>query len=294
MRAFPTALRASSSRGPRPRLARWCSDGSADGCLGPLNTLGSSCHWRPDDFWPLTELLLPLVLGLGIFVSAVSALLRSAARRARQLPRRPVEKPAVRAQSTEPGRGGLAARRLWVAAVCLAVVALSTVTSLPSGARPPARTSLTKEQLVPSSAIPTASPQVVGLQTDAWLRLGGRDLRRRFAGELLRLITALQDKSALTDRRSAATRVRPHCLAVEHLAAEARTYSPLPDPRPQQRWAKLQAQGKRAGSDCDRAITDGKFTVFTKAMNTFVTMARTMTDLLDTIGTAAAHAGNTR
>ncbi|MFD0164807.1 hypothetical protein ACFVJH_11695 [Streptomyces decoyicus] len=170
------------------------------------------------------------------------------------------------------------------------------MTSLPSGAGPPARPSLTKEQLVPSSAIPTASPQVLGLglQTDAWLRLGGRDLAGRFAGELLRLITALQDKPALTDRRFAATRIRPHCLAVEHLAAEARTYSPLPNPRPQQRWAKLQTQGKQAGADCDRAITDGKFTVFTKAMNPFVTMARTMTDLLDTIGTAAAHAGNTR
>ncbi|MET7797419.1 M48 family metalloprotease [Streptomyces decoyicus] len=268
--------------------------GSADGCLGPLNTLGSTCRWRPDGFWPLTELLLPLVLGLGIFVSAVAALLGSAARRALQLPRRPVEKPAIRARRTEPGRGRLTARRLWVAAVCLAMVALSTVTSLPSGAGPPARTSLTKEQLLPGAAIPAASPQVLGLQTDAWLRLGGRDLTGRFGGELLRLITALQDKSALTDRRFAATRIRPHCLAVEHLAAEARTYFPLPDPRTQQRWEKLQTQGKQAGADCDRAITDGKFTVFTKAMNTFVTMARTMTELLDTIGTAAAHAGTRR
>ncbi|MFC9228664.1 M48 family metalloprotease [Streptomyces decoyicus] len=265
--------------------------GSADGCLGPLNTLGSSCHWLPDGFWPLTELLLPLVLGLGIFVSAVAALLGSAARRALQLPRRPVKKPAVRARRTEPGRGRLTARRPGVAAVCLAMVVLSTVTSLPSGAGPPARTSLTKEQLVPGASIPTASPQVLGLQTDAWLRLGGRDLTGRFAGELLRIVTALQDKSALTDRRFAATRIRPHCLAVEHLAAEARTYFPLPD-RTQQRWAKLQTQGKRAGADCRRGITDGKFTVFAESMNTFVTMARTMTDLLDTIGTTAAPTGN--
>ncbi|MFI0712255.1 M48 family metalloprotease [Streptomyces inhibens] len=262
--------------------------GTADGCLGPLNTLGSTCFWSPAKFWPATELLLPLVLGLGIFVSAGAALLGTVVKRTLR-PLRPAMTSAGRARTVPPRREGVALRRLWVGVVCVTAVAFTAAVSVPSGGGP-ARTSLTKDQLIPTAAIPTASPQVLAAQTDAWLRLGGAHLTAHFTAEVLAVITALQDKSALTDRGFAATRIRPHCVALEHIAADAAAYFPVPNPLTQQRWTKLQTRSKHAGVDCRRAITDGKFALFSKAMRTFLSIGETTPALLDTIKSEAASA----
>ncbi|UZJ32826.1 M48 family metalloprotease [Streptomyces endophytica] len=274
--------------------------GSFDGCLGPLNTLRSTCHWQPDAIWSTTEILLPLVLGLGLFVSAAAALLGMAARRVgrRALRRdRPTagnvnsvgKKPKRRWGRPGPRREKVVARRVWVGVTCGAVLALNATVSLPSGdGGRPGRASLTKEQLVPRDAIPAASPQVLGAQTDAWLRLGGRNLTGRFGAAVLGIVTALQDKSALTDRGFAARRIRPHCVAVEQVVSEAGRYLPLPDPWAQQRWARLQRRGEQAGADCRRAIVEGRFPVFTKAMRDFLDIGRATTELLDVIAAQAA------
>ncbi|POX58131.1 hypothetical protein C3492_39935 [Streptomyces sp. Ru62] len=54
---------------------------SADGCVSVLATLGTTCAWLPGGAWPLTELLLPLVLGLALFVSVFMAVVATAVRR---------------------------------------------------------------------------------------------------------------------------------------------------------------------------------------------------------------------
>ncbi|MFD8542882.1 M48 family metalloprotease [Streptomyces sp. NPDC059649] len=272
--------------------------GSFDGCLGPLNTLDSTCRWRPGGIGSAIEILLPLVLGLGIFVSAVTALVgmgmgragRWALRRKRPTPRsdRRVGKKS-KSRPAGPRRERVVARRVWVGVTCAAVLALNATVSLPAGdTGRPARSSLTQEQLIPRDAIPAASPQVLGAQTDAWLRLGGRNLTGRFGSAVLGIVTALQDRSALTDRGFAARRIRPHCVAVERVATEAGRYFPLPDPAAQQRWARLQRRGKQAGADCRRAITEGKFPVFTKAMRDFVDLGGATTELLHLIAAQAA------
>ncbi len=277
--------------------------GSFDGCLGPLNTLSSTCRWLPGGIWSATEILLPLVLGLGLFVSAAAALLGMGARRvgrwALRRDGRTARGPLVVGQKVRrtprrpgPRRERVVARRVWVGVICGAVLALNATVSLPRGdGGRPARASLTKEQLVPREAIPAASPQVLGLQTDAWLRLGGRKLTGRFGAEVLGIVTALQDKSALTDRGFAARRIRPHCIAVERVATEAGRYLPLPDPGAQQRWARLQRRGAQAGADCRRAIAEGRFPVFTKAMRDFLHITEAATELLGLIAAQAAPGG---
>ncbi|WP_030411838.1 M48 family metalloprotease [Streptomyces sp. NRRL S-1448] len=274
--------------------------GSFDGCLGPLNTLSSTCHWLPGGIWPATEILLPLVLGLGIFVSAGAALLGMGARRVGRWALRRYG--ATAAKLRRVGQGGrrtsrrlgprperVVVRRVLVGVICGAVLALNATVSLPGGdAGRPARASLTKERLVPREAIPAASPQVLGAQTDAWLRLGGRNLTGRFGAEVLGIVTALQDKSALTDRGFAARRIRPHCLAVEQVVTEAGRYFPLPDPRAQQQWAQLLRRGRQAGADCRRAITEGTFRVFAKAMRDFLDIGEATTELLGLITAQAA------
>ncbi|NJC70621.1 M48 family metalloprotease [Planosporangium thailandense] len=255
--------------------------GSSDGCLGPLNTLGSTCHWLPMRIWPSIEVLLPLVLGLGIFASAGSALLALGVKRAL----RPLRQTAARAagQVETAGRDRLVTRRLWVAAICLAVVVLSTAVSLPSGAEPTTRTSLTRNQLVPGAAIGPVSPQVLSLQTDAWLRLGGMDLAVRFHGDLLEILTALEDDAALTDRDFAATRIRPGCRDVAQVADGFHAYFPVPDPQARQRWERLLAQADRAAADCQRAIDDGDYSLFVSSMNTFVDVSGSTPDVFRSI-----------
>ncbi|MEU5015014.1 M48 family metalloprotease [Streptomyces sp. NPDC021749] len=280
--------------------------GSFDGCLGPLNTLSSRCSWHPGGIWALTGILLPLVLGLGIFVSAAAALLGMGARRVvrwalpadRRTHRssRSVGKASER-RSRRPGpqREKVVARRLWVGVTCVAVLALNATVSPPrGGAERTGRVSLTQERLVPRDAIPAASPQVLGMQTDAWLRLGGRNLTGRFGAAILGIVTALQDESALTDRGFATRRIRPHCVAVEQVATEAGHYFPLPDPAAQQRWAQLQRRGKQAGADCRRAIVEGRLPVFTRAMRDFLGIVRAATELFHTIVVQAAPGRTTQ
>ncbi|MGW9041079.1 M48 family metalloprotease [Streptomyces lydicus] len=262
--------------------------GTADGCLGPLNTLATSCHVLPAKVWPTTQLLFPLVLGLGIFVSAAVALLCTAARGALRTRRRTAS-PSPPDTGPAPRRERLVLRRVTAGAVCLTVLALTAAMSLPKGGGP-GRTSLTKQQLIPTAELPTPSPQVLAAQTDAWLRLGGTGLMARFTTEVLAILTALQDKAAFTDRGYATTRIRPHCVALEHLATEAAAYFPVPHSRTQTRWAKLHERSKQAGADCRRGIEEGKLTVFAAAMRSYVDIGASTPGVLDSINAEAGRA----
>ncbi|MGV9245422.1 M48 family metalloprotease [Streptomyces sp. NPDC003710] len=250
---------------------------SVDGCLGPLNTLGSACHWLPGAAWPLTEVLMPMVLGLGMFLSIAAVLLTTAAKRAlRPLLRRPAEQLLEGAQPDTSRPDRVVLRRIWVAALSAGVVALSTVMVLPGDAHPARGISLTAGQLVPGAATKAGSPKVLGLQTDAWLRLGGRRLIARFEADELTIVTALEDKRASTDRGFAATRIRPACLDIKQVVRDFGAYFPVPDPLAQREWSNLLTRADTAGGECRRAIDEGSLSLFVKAMNEFVTVADTV------------------
>lgn len=99
-----------------------------------------------------------------------------------------------------------------MAAVCLTALTLITAASLPvgTGGHSGARTSLTRQSLLPTQNT-RPSEEVLALQTDAWLRLGGRELLVKMTGEVLHIMTALQDDRAFTDRGHASRgRTRTH------------------------------------------------------------------------------------
>ncbi|MFE2698411.1 M48 family metalloprotease [Streptomyces mirabilis] len=257
---------------------------SADGCLGPLNTFRSTCHWTPDALQPaLTGLVVPLVLGLGVFVSAFAALLgmaatkavRSLVRTAGGTTRRPRAEPIL-----PPGRptrqlSRARVRRAAALVVCLCATALTTAVSLPDGSEGPGRgTSLNQQNLAgPNTRRAASSPKVLALQTTAWLRLGGSSLTVRLTTSLIDITTALQDDRAFTDRSFAGDRIRPKCLDMVKAAQESRTYFPVPDPALQPLWSSLLSRAARDGADCSRSIVDGNLRLYKTTMKAVIDVA---------------------
>ncbi|WP_330342261.1 M48 family metalloprotease [Streptomyces sp. NBC_00557] len=243
---------------------------SADGCLSSLATLRSSCAWTPGGAWPLIEVVLPLVLGLAVFVSAFTAVAGMAVRhllralrgdsagQARRSPLRPAR---------SSGRFHRLCRTAAVALTCLTALTLTTAASLPLGADAGSgvRSSLTRQDLAPAPHT-TPSAQVLALETDAWLRLGGRTHLAGMSGELLAILNALDDDRAFTDRGYAAHAIRPHCLRLDTTAQQLSAYFPLPDPALQRQWPHLLAQARSIGVTCRQAIDEGKQDLYIKSM----------------------------
>ncbi|MFD4505996.1 M48 family metalloprotease [Streptomyces sp. NPDC058457] len=270
---------------------------SADGCVSGLATLRTTCAWTPEAAWPLTEVVLPLVLGLAVFVSAFTAVAAMATRqllramrpgtgdRGRRSPLRPPR---------DPARLNGPTRKAAVAVICLAALTLSTAASFPldAGGHSGVRTSLTRENLAPAQTT-TPSAEVLALESDAWLRLGGRKLLAAFTGELLGIMTALEDDRALTDRGYAARAIRPHCLGLRTTAQQLGAYFPLPDPALDQRWPTLLAQARVIGADCRRAIDDGKQDLYVKSMEEILGVADRLRTILPQV-TAEADGHRSR
>ncbi|MEU7299568.1 M48 family metalloprotease [Streptomyces sp. NPDC007206] len=243
---------------------------SADGCLSGLATLRTACTWTPQGAWPLTEVVLPLVLGLAVFASAFTAVaamtVRHLLRALRPDTGRRARRPPLRLPRPS-GRFHRPARTAVVALTCLTALALTTAASLPldTGAGSGVRSSLTREDLAPASNT-TPSAQVLALETDAWLRLGGRKHLTDMSGELLDVLNALDDDRALSDRGYAAHAIRPHCLGLQTAAQRLSAYFPLPDPALQRGWPELLARARSIGDNCRRAIDEGKRDLYIQSM----------------------------
>lgn len=266
---------------------------SADGCVSVLATLGTTCAWLPGGAWPLTELLLPLVLGLALFVSVFMAVVATAVRR---LPCGPRPDAGDRGRRTRlrPARSGARTRALTrkaaVAAVCLTALTLITAASLPvgTGGHSGARTSLTRQNLVPAQNT-RPSEEVLALQTDAWLRLGGRELLVKMTGEVLNIMKALQDDRAFTDRGYAARVIRPHCLGLRTAAQRLGAYFPVPDPDVARQRPTLPAQGRLIGTNCRQAIDEGKRDLYITSMNDVLTLSERLSGVLREVTAEAGH-----
>ncbi|MEW2514757.1 M48 family metalloprotease [Streptomyces sp. NPDC046870] len=266
---------------------------SADGCVRSLATMGTTCAWLPGGAWPLTELLLPLVLGLALFVSVFTAVVATAVLRLRRRPR-PDVGDRDRRTRLRPARDGghtrAPARKAAVAAVCLIALTLITAASLPmgTGGHSGAHTSLTRQDLIPAQNTRPAE-EVLALQTDAWLRLGGRELLVKMTGEVLHIMTALQDDRAFTDHGYAARAIRPHCLGLRTAAQRLGAYFPVPDPDVARQRPTLATQGRRIGTNCRQAIDEGKRDLYLASMNDVVTLSERLSGVLREVTAEAGH-----
>ena len=137
---------------------------SVDGCLGPLRTMGDSCHVLPAVAWPLLVILAgpalaaifgaALVAGLGAVLAA--PVRRLAARR----------RPAARSATAPRGR----ARWAVVAVICGGALVASGTASY--GAKTSSTGGLAAA--VPAESTSTAGPKLRAMQLLMWWKLGGQ------------------------------------------------------------------------------------------------------------------------
>lgn len=222
---------------------------SVDGCLGPLRTMGDSCHVLPAVAWPLLVILTgPALLAVfgAALVAGVGALLaaplhRLAARR----------RPAPRSAAATRGR----ARWAVVAVICGGALLATGTASY--GARTSSTSGLAAA--VPAESTSTAGPKLRAMQLLMWWKLGGQ-------AHVLELTSAYQGYNRFI-QELAATRpgpdgtvpldvatLRAHCDALRLGATAAEGYLRVPDADLQGRWADGLAITRRAAEDCARVL----------------------------------------
>lgn len=218
-----------------------------DGCLGPLNTLAHSCRWKPTTDWgqvahaywlTLGQVIMPSVLGPGIFLAATVVLLLQAVRRG-----------VGRSRPASPGvpvRGRWIRRRVGLATISVAAVALTAGAILPGSQDSAAAPA--PGQLAPALAGTSATPELRRVQLAAWLSLGGQDLiARPVVTDLRDLDIALHAPTIDSDR------VDAPCADIGQVMRSANAYFPIPDPAEQPVWATVVGQLTRAAADCRTA-----------------------------------------
>ncbi|MDG4757471.1 M48 family metalloprotease [Micromonospora sp. WMMD710] len=233
---------------------------SVDGCVRPLEILGSSCRFDPVAGWTVTALLVSTTLGLGVFLAVAAAALGVPARP-------PLRRFRDRAMATRrprtdlpdrPGRGRLALRRAAVLMPCLVTATLVTVMAVDARSD-----SSTDAGPVSTNFVLTdqpTSPTVRAAQVDAWLALGGADRINQVLTGVLALLeridrlTADGSYRAFSDWSVIDAELRPRCVAISGPVADARRYFDYPEPREQAAWDALLAGAERAAGDCDLAI----------------------------------------
>ncbi|MFB9905606.1 M48 family metalloprotease [Allokutzneria oryzae] len=217
---------------------------SVDGCVRPLNTLQSSCGWRPELAQTLFEVLLTPVLVFTAVFAVVAAAVVSVFRKARApVPAHP------------PSRKAVIARRLCVGVLCAAAVGV-----VPPNASQGLSSMGLQQDVRPSGVVdPTSvSVQTRQLQAAAWRRFGGADLLRRFNQDGGRLVALVNQPTSPVDE----ARVRPVCVALKTTAREANDYFRLPARQAQQRWQTFVMQARMVGQNCEQALSQSNGDLF--------------------------------
>ncbi|MEU9114970.1 M48 family metalloprotease [Streptomyces sp. NPDC048483] len=233
--------------------------GSVDGCLGPLRTLGHSCHWVPSASWLFTQGLagvaLPSVVGAALL--AVITRGAAAALRRRTATRQPRPAPAVPAAPVRPSRrrslaapGGLALL-LVVAAVGPAAVA----SQRPAAAQ-------TSSAMTPPQP-PKASERIRTFQLLAWYKVDGqRSIAQltsdygAFRKQLDEMVQAAKDRPHDMVRFDS-KRLRKTCAALAKDATTARRL-PIPDRDLQAPWSSWLKTTLGAGRNCVRLVDSNR------------------------------------
>jgi hypothetical protein len=211
---------------------------SVDGCLGPLRTMGNSCHVLPAAAWPLAKLTTGPIL-LSIYGAALVAVLAGTA--ARMTRRRAADRVSTSEPLTSP-------RRLVPLAAITAAVfwAAGSVQGGPSGTLPPAN----------AAPPPIAtSDRIRTFQLLAWWSVTGRS-------QALHLSSDYQAVNNEADALGKATPdangnvsvdtglVRTLCTRLAHDATAGEHALPIPDSTLDQQWSGALAATQHAGVNC--------------------------------------------
>ncbi|WP_345603141.1 M56 family metallopeptidase [Pseudonocardia adelaidensis] len=223
---------------------------SVDGCVPPLNTLRTTCHWDPGSSWSFLRPFLALGVVLPGLIAIVVAAVGTVVRGFRSPPA-----PPARGRTRAERRGPLAGR-VGVAALCAVAVGItaSGETHLVGAAAtaqdaPDHRLSLR----VPGEE---ASPQMTAMQVVSWFRVGGQELMARFVADLRDVGDAVAAPDGTLVDHVPVSRVRPLCADIGRFAQDADRYFRVPEPQAQLLWQTLTAQAAAGGADCVQALDE--------------------------------------
>lgn len=255
---------------------------ATDGCITPMAVMLSSCGWRPRAAWYVVTASVPFVLGLGMYLVAISALGGAiVARLAGQLMRRRWSGVEHRERGSEGAIArpisviSMAARRICIGTACVAVVALMANTAVSywqanstaqenSTAEDPANVSFASSQ-------PSAS--TVKQQVQAWLTVGGATLVEDFRSDFNALTDAAHASAEAAEAQGRARAsidpavYGPICADLEEDAKKATAFMPIPDARAQPLWKSMVSHFERGGANCQRALTQNDSDLFRTAMD---------------------------
>lgn len=263
---------------------------SADGCLGPANTLFThSCAIRPGFPLPRLELALGYVFGPAFLICmAAAALAHAASTRLRQHRRHtaPVAKP------TGTGRPHL--RHTAIAVMITAAVGLTGADTIRAEAATQAPASDSQVADVFSQP-PVPSPLTERVQVDAWAYYGFSDMYKDLDPASSALVNAFDALNRATSAQFPAAwkSVHPACAKVYPLAASAAAYFPVPVGSGQSIWATaVAALGDAAGAcrTLERTKNPERFNaVFDDLTNAYDAIDA----LIDWMGPASSTPGTT-
>ncbi|MFI7126821.1 M48 family metalloprotease [Nonomuraea sp. NPDC050153] len=206
--------------------------GTLDGCLGPLNSLATTCAWEPARYMPLVEYSLGFLMGPGLLFCALGAALSQSI--ARLLSRR--------APLPAPGAGQLARHMPGVGflnTIAVAVVVgATTYQTIVMDAPLPRRDLLIQYTISPTGPIRSGISPMAN-----WLRHVGTTLREYSAAlQLLADVAQPYASSPQEDVSSRTKRLAPACAKLTGIVAdareEARLLSPSVNDELDQAWSR--------------------------------------------------------
>ncbi|MFF0558518.1 M48 family metalloprotease [Streptomyces sp. NPDC004266] len=263
---------------------------SSDGCLGPLNTLESSCSWRP--VWDTMLWTLPRLVNGVLTIAAIIALLVAAAgslvghaRRGRPDVRGTPS--PLRGKRAGTGRRTVRGDRRKARPVASAGAAAACAAVVLAVAEPLAMANF--HTLVPDSVTTQqtarrwlqvtdvrVSDDIRARQVHAWHRLGGRYLLEHArADDTYLRATLLRAVEAEDVRPASLTRLRPVCADYGRIADWVNThYFRAPDGTAQSAWQALGTRAEKGSTDCERAFEEQDRPLFVSAMKELLAAGR--------------------
>lgn len=248
---------------------------SADGCLGPLNTVFDSCQWHLRNGLIITWAATVLTLTNAVLGSACAALAGAGVARAvrRVRGRHAVHLPAVPEPERESAAGPARRRpvllkagvvlALGVPALLLTVVTHAQVSFSaavprfsPDTADPDAE--------APDSAPPTKqAPAMRAWQTWSWLNSGGSLHTQRINAAQLALNSELQKAAARKRDKNGNVPVDEKifhraCGTLGKRVEEAQDYFPVPSPDLQKSWSDALSRLHHGARSCQEAMAPSK------------------------------------
>ncbi|UJB46070.1 M48 family metalloprotease [Streptomyces sp. A1-5] len=284
---------------------------SADGCLGPLNTVLDACQWRPHNGLTVDKGVTHLTLTGAVVGAACAALMGAgAAWAARRLRRRPAtsDLPAVPAP-TAPRRRRWAllttgtVLALGVPALLLTVVTILQTTSSPSSvvAGSSGDTAATGDKK-PDRLSPGQAAKLHTWQVWSWMYHGGalhaQQIETAWAAlahRILLLSAQSRDKNGQVwvDEK----RFHGPCGTLGKRVEEAQGYFRVPDPDLQTSWSDTLGQLRRGAQKCQQATVpptgetrkaeEQRGALFTTSLNEIAKGMRSLSTTLQDITKAA-------